>query len=89
MDPVRAKPIARNGSGLRPSPVVQGPSVVVDGMAARTPGVCSYGLGAACPLVEIVSRRLMARNEILRWSRIFIAVLGIAVSASALLIVYY
>lgn len=89
MDPARTEPIARNGSGLRPGEVVQRAGPVVGTMAARSASACPYGLGTACPLMEIVAGRLMFRNEILRWSRVSAVVLGVAVTISMLLIVHY
>ena len=88
MDPARIEPVARNGSGLRPSRMAEGASQMVGALAAGPAGVCPYRLGTTCPLVAIAARRVKARKRALLASKIAAVIAGIVVSASAVAWVY-
>lgn len=88
MDPARNQFTSRNGAGLRSGAMVEGSTTLVGNMAARPSRICPHGLGAACPLVEIVKGRVVARHRMLLGSRIAAVVLGAAVSVCAVMVVH-
>lgn len=80
MDTARVGIAASNGAGLRQSPMVQGATEVVGNLAPGLTGVCPYGLGATCPLVEIAKRGMKVRE---RWelaSKVSAVVIGLVLA---------
>lgn len=86
MDERTSRSFARNGEELHPQQVVlQTGSVVAcldDGPSKR----CPYGLGAACPLIEIGKRVVRKRWWIAHGVGL---ALGLAISALMVWLVYY
>jgi len=89
MEPARIDHPARNGAVLRQIPMAQEPSCMVGRVANRPSSTCPYNLGASCPIVEIVSWRAGMKGTVEKWSRMAAPFLGIAVSATTVLYVYY
>lgn len=88
MDTTRTKPPARNGSGLRPGQVVQGPAKVVGALGSRAPSICPYRLGAACPLVEVVQGNLNERVSKRRRANYIAISLGLILSIVAIKLIH-
>ena len=89
MDAARARPLTRDGPGLRGDEIDKKKSLGMGGLAGRTPSGCPYGLGAACPLVEIVQGGALARRRFDYLTHALAVVVGLGISAAAVLFIYY
>lgn len=79
MDTTRNGPLARNGAELRQGQVALETLIQGGPLVDRTSGRCPYGLGACCPLVEIV-KGTMKRKRLTFWSNLFSLAGGVMLS---------
>ena len=88
MDARRTGPASRNGSGICSHAMAKEEDHDVAHVGDRSPGHCPYGLGADCPLVEVVKGTLVKERRLTSTEKTLPMVVGMVLTVVAIYIVH-